>query len=146
MNGRVPAVVRTWVSIVDVADCAEGHVLAAERGEDGERYLLNGASVPVGDLLRAIQRVTGRRRRPVVLPVPVLVAAGAAGDLAGRLLRRDLPLCSEVARTLAHGHRYDGSRAQRELGLTYSPLDETLRRTLAWYVERGLVRAPIAGP
>jgi len=146
MDGRVPAIVRTWVSIVDVGDCAAGHVLAAERGEDGERYLLNGASLPVGGLLHEIQRVTGRHRRVLVLPPAALRAAGVAGDLAGRLFRRGVPFCSEAARTLAQGHRYDGSRATRELGLAYTPLEETLRRTLAWYVDRGLVRPPRAAP
>jgi hypothetical protein len=45
-----------------------------------------------------------------------------------------------MLRTLAHGHAYDGAPAARELGFTYTPLEETLRRALAWYVEHGLVR------
>jgi dihydroflavonol-4-reductase len=48
-------------------------------------------------------------------------------------------VCREVVRTVLHGHAYDGSRATRELGLAYSPLEESLRRTLDWYVEAGLV-------
>ena len=47
---------------------------------------------------------------------------------------------------LLHGHRYDGSLAERELGLTYTPVEETVRRTLAWYAERGLIRALGGGP
>jgi len=46
-------------------------------------------------------------------------------------------------RTLLHGHRYDGSRASRELGLEYTPVRETFRRTIAWAVEHGLVRRPL---
>ena len=64
---------------------------------------------------------------------------------AGTLLRRDAPLCREAVRTLLHGHRYDGSRAERELGLAYTPIEVTLRRTLGWYAERGLVRPGRAG-
>ena len=44
-----------------------------------------------------------------------------------------------MVRTLLHGHAYDGSRATRELGLVYTPIEETIRRTLAWYEERGLI-------
>jgi dihydroflavonol-4-reductase len=42
-------------------------------------------------------------------------------------------------RTVLHGHRYDGSRATRELGLTYTPVAETFRRTIEWAVAEGLV-------
>jgi nucleoside-diphosphate-sugar epimerase len=45
-----------------------------------------------------------------------------------------------MLRTLAHGHAYDGAPAALELGFAYTPLDETLRRALAWYVENGHVR------
>jgi dihydroflavonol-4-reductase len=47
-----------------------------------------------------------------------------------------------MVRTLLHGHRFDGSRAARELGLAYRPIEETLARTLAWYGDRGLLRRP----
>ena len=59
--------------------------------------------------------------------------------------RRRPPLCREMARTLRHGHRYDGSRAERELGLAYTPAEDTLRRTAEWAAEQGLIaRRPAA--
>ena len=73
-------------------------------------------------------------------------AAGAAAGWAAGVTRRDLPFCSELARTLLHGHRYDGSRATRELGLAYRPIEETVARTLAWYAERGLIRSASGVP
>jgi dihydroflavonol-4-reductase len=48
-----------------------------------------------------------------------------------------------MVRTLLHGHRYDGSRATRELGLAYTPVRETLARTIAWAVSEGLVKRPL---
>jgi dihydroflavonol-4-reductase len=146
MNERAPFVVDTAVSLVDVDDCARGHLLAAERGEDGQRYLLSGASLGTLELLAMIRRLTGRSTRRVLrIPSAFVPVAGAIGDLASSLLRREIPWCSELARTLLHGHRYDGSRASRELGLRYTPIDETLARTFAWYVEHGLVRRRSAG-
>jgi len=59
----------------------------------------------------------------------------AVADLVGV----QLPLCSESARVLLHGHQYDGSRATRELGLEYTSLEETLDRTLAWFNAEGLL-------
>jgi dihydroflavonol-4-reductase len=146
MNRSPPAVVNTTVSLVDIVDCALGHVLAAEGGEDGQRYLLCGASLGMPELLGMIRRLAGGtsggslRIPPAIVPI-----AGGIADLATSVLRRDLPVCSELARTLRHGHRYDGSRARRELGLEYTPIAETLRRTFAWYVGQGLVRRPPRG-
>jgi dihydroflavonol-4-reductase len=55
-------------------------------------------------------------------------------------VRRDTPrICRELARTLTHGHAYDGSKASRELGLRYTPIEETLRHTMAWWEEQGLL-------
>ena len=141
VNARLPVVVETFLSIVDVDDCTQGHLAAEERGRPGERYLLNGASLTTR---RAIGARTGGRRDDLVTcsasRAPVAPAAGAAAGWAARLTHRDLPFCSELARTLLHGHRYDGSRATRELGLAYRPIEETVARTLAWYAERGLIR------
>jgi dihydroflavonol-4-reductase len=139
VNGRLRAVVDTWVSLVDIDDCARGHVLAETRGASGERYVLNGASVRVHDAVAIVRRVWGRPGRVRTMPPWVARLAGAAAEASGRLSRRDLPVCREAVRTLLHGHRYDGSRAAHELGLRYTPLEVTLERTLAWYAERGLV-------
>jgi dihydroflavonol-4-reductase len=80
----------------------------------------------------------------VRLPRAAASVAGVAAGALARLTGTRLPLCPELARTFLHGHRYDGSRARRELGLRYTPIEETIRRTVAWYAERGLA-APIAG-
>jgi dihydroflavonol-4-reductase len=142
VNGRLPIVVDTHVSIVDVADCAEGHLLAEARGRSGERYLLNGFTITTREAVALLRRLTGEPRRVRFAPRWVARAAGEVAELAATLTRRDLPLCREAVRTLLHGHRYDGSRAARELGLRYTPMEETVRRTLAWYAERGLAPAP----
>lgn len=144
VNGRLPALVDTTISLVDVADCTRGHVLARARGEPGERYVLNGATLSARDAVELLRRLWGRPRRVRWVPASVARAGGAAAELAGRVLGRDVPVCREAVRTLLHGHRYDGSRAERELGLRYTPLETTLERTLSWYASRGLVppRAP----
>ncbi len=121
VNTRMPVIVDTFLSIVDVDDCTQGHVAAEERGHPGERYLLNGASVTTRHAVELVRAVAGRPRRVIRLPRAGARTAGLAADRAARLAHRDLPFCSELARTLLHGHRYDGSRATLELGLTYRP-------------------------
>jgi dihydroflavonol-4-reductase len=58
-----------------------------------------------------------------------------------RLVRRRPPVCREMVNTLLHGHRYDGSRAERDLGLQYTTPRETLRRTVEWARATGLLRS-----
>lgn len=145
-NGRLPVVVDTTLSIVDVVDCTEGHLRAETDGRSGERYLLNGASVSVGQALALLERVIDLPRRVRFGPRWLAPVAGGAAELVSALARRDLPICREAVRTLLHGHRYDGSRAERELGLRYTPLEDTIRRTLGWYAERGLGPAPLEPP
>lgn len=139
VNGRLPALVATTFSIVDVEDCAEGHIRAEARGAPGERYVLSGATISTAEAVELLRSLWGRPGRVRWLPAWIARAGGAAAETAGWLLRRDVPVCREAVRTLLHGHRYDGSRAVRELGLRYTPIEVTLERTLAWYAERGLV-------
>jgi dihydroflavonol-4-reductase len=146
VNARLPLVVETFLSIVDVDDCTKGHLAAETRGRAGERYLLSGASLTTTRAIALVQAVVGRPRHVVRVPRAVAPAAGAAAGWAARLMRRDLPFCMELVRTLLHGHRYDGSKATRELGLTYRPIEETVARTLAWYAERGLIHRPSGVP
>lgn len=139
-RGRLPLVVRTTVSFIDVADCARGHVLAAAKGRPGERYLLCGATMTVDEALGLVRSVTGRRRRAIAVPARVVAAGAAVVETAFHAIRRDPPICREVAAALAHGRSYDGSKAVRELGLAYTPPDETIRRTLAWFRDVGALR------
>lgn len=149
VGGRLPVLVDTWISIVDVEDCASGHLLAAERGVPGERYVLAGAAVPLRDAVATLRRIWGVPERARFVPTPVAraigVPAGAAGSLVSRATGRSVRICAESVTTLLHGHRYDGSRATRELGLAYAPLEDTLRRALTWYAEHGLVPPPRLG-
>jgi dihydroflavonol-4-reductase len=141
LDGRLRVFVQTTVSLVDIADCTEGHLLAAERGAPGERYLLNGMTLPLSDALALAGEVAGMKRRPRLVPRPAAIAAAYAVEHAFRLARRRPPVCREMVKTLLHGHRYDGSRAAGELGLRYTSPVETLRRTVDWARGAGLLRS-----
>jgi dihydroflavonol-4-reductase len=142
LNGRLKAVVDTQLSLVDIADCTEGHVLACANGRPGERYVLSGATLSVREGLALLARLAGADREPRLVPPFVAVAAATAAEAVAWIRRENPRICRELARTLLHGHAYDGSKAARELGLRYTPVDETLRRTLAWWVEQRLVPRP----
>jgi dihydroflavonol-4-reductase len=141
LDRRLPVFVDTRISITDIADAVEGHVLAAQRGVAGRRYVLCGATMTTAEAFALLSRVSGRVVRPRIVPAAVASAAGAVAEAAYRAARRRPPFCRAMVRTMLHGHVYDGSRAARELGLLYTPVEETLRRTLQWARAEGLVRS-----
>jgi dihydroflavonol-4-reductase len=139
VNGRLKAVVDSKLSLVDIADCTQGHLLAGSRGKPGERYVLSGATLTVREGLALVARIAGIERPLRTLPPSVAIAVATAAE-ALAWIRRDTPrICRELARTLVHGHAYDGSKAARVLGLRYTPVEETLRRTIDWWVAQRLV-------
>ena len=144
VNGRLKAVVDSTLSLIDIADCTTGHLLAASRGKPGERYVLSGATLTVREGLALLGRLAGVEQ-PVRTLRPSLAMTLATVVEAVAWVRRGSPrICRELARTITHGHAYDGSKATRELGLRYTPIEETLRRTMDWWIDEGLVPAPVA--
>lgn len=136
LNRRMPLVINTHVSIVDIADCVRGHVLAAEQGVPGRRYVLNGATLTTRHAMRLLADAAGSWRLPITVPRALVRTIGMA--LARTAARSPDPvLCPAMVRTLLHGHRYDGSRATDELGLTYTRIEDTLDRTIRWLVDFG---------
>jgi dihydroflavonol-4-reductase len=140
LNGKLKAFVDTRISLVDIDDTIEAHVLAAERGRRGERYVISGATITSMEALEIVSRLAGVRHSVRLLPPSVARLVGAAVEGAFRLRGRKPPVCREMIRTMLHGHNYDGSRAAEELGLRYTPVEDTLRRTIEWARSEGLVR------
>jgi dihydroflavonol-4-reductase len=141
LDGRLRVFVDTQVSLVDIGDCVQGHLLAGERGAPGERYLLNGMTLSIAEALALAAEVAGVRRRPRLVPRRLATVAAGVVERGARLAGRRPPVCREMVRTLLHGHRYDGSRAEHELGLRYTPPSETVLRTVQWARGAGLLRA-----
>ena len=143
LNGRLKGFVDTNLSLVDIRDCTAGHLLAAERGQPGERYLLNGATLTSLEALETVAELTGVQERPRILPGVLATVAAAVTEDVFLIAGRTPPFCREMVRTLRHGHRYDGSRSTRDLGLEYTPVVETFSRTVEWAVGAGLIKRPL---
>jgi dihydroflavonol-4-reductase len=141
LNGRLKVVVDSTLSLVDIADCTKGHLLAASNGKPGERYVLSGASLTVREGLAVLGRLVGVEHPVRTMPPALALTVATVVEAVARARRVKPRVCRELARTLTHGHAYDGSKAAEELGLRYTPIEETLRRTIDWWVEQGLVPA-----
>lgn len=142
LEGRLRFLLDTPVSFLDVDDCTAGHLLAESHGLDGERYILNGATFTTRELITLVDEAAGVRHRVTWLPRWTALPVAGVTEATARALRRDPPLCLELVRTLLAGHVYDGSRAERELGLRYTPPEETIRKTMRWYAAHGYLTVP----
>lgn len=143
VNGKLPVFVDTHVSVVDIADCVRGHLLAAQRGRPGERYVLNGATLTSQEALEIVAGLSGVHERVRIVPASVARTAAAVAESAYRVRGRTPSLCRARVRTILHGHRYDGSRASRELGLEYTSPEDTFARVIDWAAAEGLVTRPL---
>lgn len=138
-RGETPFLVDATISLVDIDDAARAHLLAAERGVPGERYIVSGSVLTVREGVEIINRRLGRRKRPWFVTRGLVTTLAPVVDGVAKVTRRQAPLCPESARVLLAGHRYDGSRAVKDLGVQYTALEETVDRTLTWFGEQGLL-------
>lgn len=135
----LPAYVDAGRNLVDVRDVARGHLLAAERGRPGRRYILAGRDLTLEELFRLLSQITGipGPRRRVPRWVPWLYAAWE--EALGRVARRPPRVSLEGVRVAQTKMFVDASRAERELGFRASPLRPALGRAVAWFRDRGYV-------
>ena len=129
-RARLPALTPGGLGLVFTKGLAAGHLLAAERGRDGEHYILCDRHVTVRELAETVRRVAGRGFVPPVLPVPVAKAVAALGDA---LARRTgvKPLVSRgQLHFLLWNAAPDSSKAQDELGWEPTPLEDGLAEAL----------------
>jgi dihydroflavonol-4-reductase len=140
LNGRIPAYVDTGLNLVDVRDVAVGHLLAAERGRPGERYILGHRNLTLLEMLEILGRLAGRRPPRLRLPHVVPLVAAAVETGVSRLFGRTPRISVEAVRMSMHYMYFDASKAVRELGMPQSPVEDALGRAVAWFRENGYAR------
>ncbi|MFM8272623.1 MAG: hypothetical protein ACKODX_09855 [Gemmata sp.] len=129
------------INAVDVRDVARGHLLAAERGACGRRYILGGTNVRFSDLFARLARAAGLRRavlpsfRPAV-PALGLWALAAVAELGHRITGKDPKPSFEFVRLFRRYWYVDSARAESEIGYRARPLSETLADAFAWHAAR----------
>jgi nucleoside-diphosphate-sugar epimerase len=106
-------------------------LLAAEKGADGERYILCDLHVPVREFAETVVRIAGRGRVPPTLPVPLARAMAAAGEAVSGVIRRPPLLSQGQLHYFLWDAHPDSSKAQRDLGWQPTPIEEGIQRTLA---------------
>jgi dihydroflavonol-4-reductase len=140
LNRKMPAYVDTGLNLVDVRDVAAGHLLAAETGKVGERYILGHRNMTLKEILDALSTLTGIPSPTVKLPHWIPFAAAAIDTAFARVSWRAPHVSIDSVRMSTHRMFFDASKAVRELGLPQTPVEEALGRAVAWFRENGYVR------
>lgn len=138
-RGKVPVRLEGGFDFVDVRDAAQGHILAAERGRTGEKYILAGEWISVEEVMEELSRATG-------VPMPRLrLGAGAARTLAslamlyGRVTGKKPLITRESVDILRSNSLVSSEKARRELGYSPRPIRDTIRDTVGWFRKAGLI-------
>ncbi|MDB5447310.1 MAG: NAD-dependent dehydratase [Phenylobacterium sp.] len=136
-RGRMPAYVDTGLNLVHVDDVAQGHLLALEAGRIGERYVLGGQDVSLGEMLAQIAALTGRPPPRLKLPIRPLYPLAEVAELAARITGREPFLTKDSLKMASHHMYFSSAKAERELGYVARPYVEALREAIAWFAAHG---------
>ena len=131
------------MSVVDVADVARGHLLAEEKGSNGERYILTNENVRTSEFLSTVASVAGIELRPYPVPAAAKSVLAPIGDLleqrAHRTKKRP-PLTGGAARYSKLNFRYSNEKARQELGMEFTPMRTAICKALDWFIREGRIK------
>ncbi|HEV8048235.1 MAG TPA: hopanoid-associated sugar epimerase [Terriglobales bacterium] len=138
LKRKFPAYVDTGLNLVDVTECARGHVAALEKGTTGERYILGGQNLTLKQILDKLAAITGLPSPKVKLPYAVALAAGVVDEIVtGRILGREPRATIDAVRMGRKKMFVSCAKAERELGWKTVPVDDALRRAVEWFQTNG---------
>ncbi len=138
LKRKFPAYVETGLNLVDVRECARGHVAALEKGEAGHRYILGGEDLTLKQILDKLGQITGLPSPSIKLPYIFAFAAGVVDEaVTGLLLRREPRATIDTVRMGKKKMFASSAKAERELGWKIVPIDAALRRAVEWFRANG---------
>src|ERR1700676_2401698 len=141
LNGKMPGYVETGLNFVGAEECAAGHLLVAEKGKVGERYLLGAENLTLKGLLDLLAGITGLRAPGMKIPHGVALGVAYVESAFSRLVGKEPQIPVEGVKIARHKMFVDASRAQRELGFQAGPVAAALERAVRWYQANGYVSA-----
>jgi dihydroflavonol-4-reductase len=133
LKKKFPAYVDTGLNLVDVRECARGHIQAMERGRSGERYILGGENLTMRALLALIAEVAGQAPPRLRLPIGPLMPLATVSELVGRLTGREPMLTRDALRMARKRMWYSSARAIAELGYAPRPGRVAVEDAVSWF-------------
>jgi dihydroflavonol-4-reductase len=138
LKKKFPAYVDTGLNLVDVRECALGHVAALEKGRSGERYILGGENLTLKQILDKLAVITGLPSPRVRVPYVLALATGVVDELVtGRILGREPRASIDAVRMGRKKMFASSAKAEHELGWKVMPVDDALLRAVDWFRQNG---------
>ena len=142
LNRRMPAYVDTGLNIVDVGDVARGHLLAAERGRIGEKYILGAENLTLKEFFERLATLSGLGAPRVRIPYAVAYGFALGAEAVSRTVTRRAPRASLTEVRMARKHMFfDSAKARAELGYEPGPVDGAIRRAIEFFRATGAARS-----
>jgi dihydroflavonol-4-reductase len=137
LKGAMPAFVDTGLNVADAGDTAEGHILALERGKQGERYILGCENLTLQQIFQRLEKISGVKAPVWRIPWVVAYAAGLASTGMAKLTGREPRAPLDAVRMAKKKMFVTNEKAVRELGFCPGPADAALRRAVDWFRGNG---------
>lgn len=138
LKRKFPAYVETGLNLVDVRECARGHIAALEKGNSGERYILGGENLSLKQILDKLADITGLPSPKVKLPYIFAFATGVIDEtITGRMLKKEPRATVDTVRMGKKMMFASSAKAERELGWRIVPVDDALTRAVEWFRANG---------
>ena len=140
---KIPGVINAGNCTVDARDVASAMIAAVEKGRNGEKYIVAGRMVKFGELFSTLERVSGVKAPTRVMPNWAVLILARLDTFISGLQKKTPTLPYDGITLLLAQHLLSSAKAERELGVHFRPIEETLHDTLAWYVENGYIDNPV---
>ena len=139
MNRDMPAYIDTGLNLIDVKDCARGHILAELKGIPGERYILGNQNMTLLEILITLEKITGLKAPRIKMPFWVALSAGWACEMVANHLTGKPPSIPLAGVKMAKYFMYfDSSKAVRELGLPQNSVEHALNNAVLWFQKNSI--------
>jgi dihydroflavonol-4-reductase len=137
LKGKLPGYVDGGINVVDVEDVAIAHVMAMDKGQPGEKYILGNTNLPIRDYFQLIAAVGGGKAPAMRIPVPFAVATAYLYEAVAAITKKPPVTSVSWVKVGSHTSFWDSSKAIRELSLPQTPIRESLKKAIAWFREKG---------
>jgi dihydroflavonol-4-reductase len=139
LNGKMPGYVETGLNFIGVEECAAGHILVAEKGTVGERYLLGAENLTLKGVLDILADITGLPAPSLKIPHGLALGVAYAETAFSRLIGREPQIPVEGVKIAQHMMFVDCSRAKRELDFQTGGVSVAFERAVRWYEANGYI-------
>jgi dihydroflavonol-4-reductase len=141
LRGKIPAYVDTGLNVVDVEDVALGHIMAAEKGHIGERYILGHANLTLLELFQLLEHISGVKAPRFRIPYSCAYLSACVSEFMARTITHKPPFVTRAGVQLSQKRMFfDASKAVRELGFPQTPVVEAVSKAVRWFRAHGYAK------